>query len=319
MSRRLTIAAAGTASAAAIFVVTAALAAYGSPRLHVSHGSGGVTIDVAQNPADDPTAIARVISPIGTRVAAPPAGATIGGAEAELVETASVTRLTAQGEVRVLGAGLQGAPSACTAGERVVSTWSASLTREGLALELPVYLVVGGDLLLCYPHPRTLERGAKLVGVRLTLTDALGFPTSGTWVSLWVPFRGDAADPSRMVASPAAVSVGSVTLTARTKGSGAVLVGFVRQGSAPRADARVHITGGARASAQRLLGTARTNRGGQFTFRARSGTYFRATAVVPRSSPPGLCFVLEPLLRPTPCVNPTLNGFTVQTPTVRRS
>ena len=44
----------------------------------------------------------------------------------------------------------------------------------------------------------------------------------------------------------------------------------------------------------------------------------RATATVPRASPPGLCFVLEPFLRPIPCVNPTVNGFTVQSGAVRK-
>jgi hypothetical protein len=80
----------------------------------------------------------------------------------------------------------------------------------------------------------------------------------------------------------------------------------------------VRITGGPRPAAQRPLGTATTNRGGQFTFRAKSGTFFRGTASVGRSSPPGICFVLEPFLRPIPCVNPTLNGFSVLSRTVRK-
>jgi hypothetical protein len=28
--------------------------------------------------------------------------------------------------------------------------------------------------------------------------------------------------------------------------------------------------------------------------------------------------VLEPFLRPIPCINPTLNGFSVQTPVLRK-
>jgi hypothetical protein len=133
-----------------------------------------------------------------------------------------------------------------------------------------------------------------------------------------VPYGGTVADTSRIVASPAVVGAGSVTFTARTRGAGAVIVGFVRQAGSPRADARVRITGGSRAAALRELGGAKTNRQGQFTFRAKSGTFFRATAVVPRSSPPGICHVLEPFLRPIPCINPTLNGFSVQSRVLRK-
>jgi hypothetical protein len=80
----------------------------------------------------------------------------------------------------------------------------------------------------------------------------------------------------------------------------------------------VRIVGGPRPSRLTHLGTATTNGGGQFTFRAKSGTYFRATASVGRTSPPGICFVLEPFLRPIPCVNPTLGGFSVQSATLRK-
>jgi hypothetical protein len=97
-----------------------------------------------------------------------------------------------------------------------------------------------------------------------------------------------------------------------------VLVGFVRQAGAPRTRARVRITGGPSAASQRVLGGATTNLRGQFTFRARSGTFFRASTTVPRSSPPGICFVLEPFLRPIPCINPTLNGFAAQSRVIRK-
>lgn len=300
-------------------MVAAALAAYSSPRLEVSQTGNRVTIDVAQNAGDDATAIARIISPIGTAIAGPqPAGTTVGTATASFVATADGNApIAAEGRLQVVGPA-QGAPSGCTAGERVVAVWSLALTGDGLALELPVHVLVGGDLLLCVPHPDQIDRRAKLVGLQLTIDGALDLPSAGTWISIWVPYGGSVADTSRIVASPAVVGSGTVTFTARTRGTGAVLIGFVRQAGAPRADARVRITGGPRAAALRSLGVARTNRQGQFTFRARSGTFFRATAVVPRSSPPGLCFVLEPFLRPIPCINPTLNGFSVQTRVQRK-
>ena len=314
--------AAGTASAAAIFMVTAALAAYSSPRLLVTQTGQKVTLDVAQSPADDATAIARIISPIGTEVAAArPIGSTIGAASAVLVATeAGDERISARGTLRVVGGAPGAAATGCTVGERVLAVWGITLAGDGLTLELPVYALIDGDLLLCLPHPSTQERGAKLVSLELTLDGPLDIPLAGTWISIWVPYgSGEVADTSRVVASPAVVGPGAVTFTARRRGAGALIVGFVRHGRSPRTDARVRITGGPRASSQRLLGRASTTRQGQFTFRAKTGTVFRATATVPRASPPGLCFVLEAFLRPIPCINPTLNGFTVQSGPVRKS
>jgi hypothetical protein len=320
IARRLLIAAAGCASVAAIFMVTTALAAYGSPRLQVTQSGNAVTLDVAQSEGDDATAIARFISPLGTEIAtAQPPGTILGEANAVFVATAAGNaRLTALGTLRVVGPA-QGAPSGCAAGERVVALWNLVLAGDGLALDVPVYLLVGGDLLVCLPHPGSVDRGAKLVELQLTIDGPLDLPAAGTWISIWVPYGSTAvADTSRIVASPAVVGAGSVTFTARAKGAGAVLVGFVRQAGAPRTDARIRITGGPRPSSQRALGTASTNRQGQFTFRAKSGTFFRATATVPRAAPAGLCFVLEPFLRPIPCINPSLNGFTVRSAIVRK-
>jgi hypothetical protein len=313
----------GIGSCAAILTTSGALAAYGSPRLEATQSGNTVTIDVAQNAADDATAILRLISPLGTAIAAPrPAGTQLGTASATFVATAATgAELTAEGVVEVVSAGSV-APSSlsgCAEGERVEGVWSLRLAADGLTASMPLYVLIGGDLLLCVPHPSSLAQGAKLVGLTLTLAAGLELRPAGTWISIWVPYGATEADLSRAVASPAVVGAGTVEFTARAKGAGAVLVGFVRQAGAPRTGARVRITGGARTSARKVLGTATTNRGGQFTFRAKSGTFFRATASVGRSSPPGICFVLEPFLRPIPCVNPTLNGFSVQSPTIRKS
>ena len=313
----------GISSCAAILTTSGAFAAYGSPRLEATQSGNTVTIDVAQNAADDATAILRLISPLGTSIAAPrPAGTQLGTASATFVATAaSGAELTAEGGVEVVSTGPVAPQSlpGCAEGERVEGVWSLRLAANGLTASMPLYLLVGGDLLLCVPHPSSLALGAKLVGLKLTLAAGLELRPAGTWISIWVPYGPTEADLSRAVASPAVVGAGTVEFTARAKGAGAVLVGFVRQAGAPRTGARVRITGGPRASALRVLGTATTNRGGQFTFRAKSGTFFRGTASVGRSSPPGICFVLEPFLRPIPCVNPTLNGFSVQSRTIRKS
>ncbi len=317
MTRRISVAVAGCAAAAAIFWVATALAAYSSPRLHVVQVGDRVTLDVAQSAGDDATAIVRIISPLGTEIAAArPAGTTVGTADASFA-SATDSQIETRGTLRVVGPPT-GAPTDCAVGERVVSVWSLSLSGSGLTVDLPVYLLIGGDLLLCLPAPSTLGSGAKLVGLRLTLDGPLDLPSAGIWISILIPYGGEVADISRAVASPALFGAGTVTFTARANGKGAVLVGFVRQAGSPRTGARVRITGGPRAATQRVLGTATTNLQGQFTFRAKSGTFFRATAIVPRASPPGICFVLEAALRPIPCINPSLNGFSVQSSTIRK-
>jgi hypothetical protein len=311
-----------TGSCAAILTTSGALAAYGSPRLEATQTGSSITIDVAQSAGDDATAILRVISPIGTQIVeSQPVGTRIGSASATFVATASGNaEVTAEGSLVVVRAGPVPAAelTGCAVGERVEGLWSLDLAGAGLTVSVPVYLIVGGDLLLCLPHPSASARGAKLIGLALTLSGPLRLPPAGAWISIWVPYGAAEADLSRAVASPAVIGAGTVTFAARARGAGAVLVGHVRQAGAPRAAAKVRITGGRQRSGLRLLGTATTNGTGQFTFRARAGTFFRATASVGRSSPPGICFVLEPFLRPIPCVNPTLNGFSVQSATVRK-
>ena len=319
---RLLAVALGIGSCAAILTTSGALAAYGSPRIEATQSGNAVTIDFAQNASDDATAIVRIISPLGTVIAdARPVGTELGTASATFVATAAGDgQLTADGRIEVVVAGpvAPASLSDCAEGERVEGVWSLRLAAEGLSLSVPLYVLVGGDLLLCVPHPSSLAQGAKLVALTLTLDAGLELRPAGTWISIWVPYGATEADTSRAVASPAVVGAGTVEFIARARGAGAVLTGIVRQAGAPRATARVRITGGARVSAQRLLGTATTNGVGRFTFRAKTGTFFRATASVGRSSPPGICFVLEPYLRPIPCVNPTLNGFSVQSRTIRK-
>jgi hypothetical protein len=308
-------------SCAAILTTSGALAAYGSPRLQATQSGNAITIDIAQSAGDDPTAIVRIISPLQTEIAeSQPVGTSIGRADAIFVATAvGGGELTAGGTLQVSGNPIgQASLSGCAAGERVEGVWSMHLEGAGLSMSVPVFLLVGGDLLFCLPHPATLAQGAKLIGLRLTVTGALRLRPVGTWISIWVPYGATEADLARAVASPAVVGAGTVTFAARANGAGARIVGHVRQGGAPRAGAKVRIMGGARPSRLRHLGTATTNGTGQFTFRAKSGTFFQATASVGRSSPPGICFVLEPFLRPIPCVNPTLNGFSVQSGTVRK-
>jgi hypothetical protein len=320
--RRLATGVLGLGSCAALLTTSGALAAYDSPRLEATQSGQTITIDIAQSAGDDATALLRIISPIGTQILDPrPVGTAVGTAAATFVATAAGgAEVSTSGslEVAVAGPVPPASLTGCAVGERVEGVWSLRLTGAGLDVMVPVYLIIGGDLLLCFPHPSEAPQGGKLVALTLTLSGSLRIPPGGTWVSIWVPYGVTDPNLSAAVASPAVVGAGSVTFTARTRGGGALLVGHVRQAGAPRAGAKVRIVGGPQRSRLRLLGTATTNGGGQFTFRAKSGIFFRATASVSRSSPPGICFVLEPFLRPIPCVNPTLNGFSVQSATVRK-
>jgi hypothetical protein len=72
-----------------------------------------------------------------------------------------------------------------------------------------------------------------------------------------------------------------VRLTARRAGAGASLVGRVTEGGAGRSDATVTIFGGSVHGKLRSLGRARVAVDGAFTFRAKTGTFFRAKAAAP--------------------------------------
>jgi hypothetical protein len=319
---RLLALALGLGSVAAIITTSGALAAYGSPRIEATQSGNTITIDLEQNASDDATALVRLITLPGSAIPdRRQAGTVIGTASATFVATAAGdSELSAEGRIEVVDPGpiAPASLTGCAVGERVEGVWRLQLTVAGAPVNMPLYVIVGGDLLLCVPHPSELAQGAKLVQLTLRLESALELRPVGTWISIWVPYGSSEPDPSRAVASPALFREGSVTFTARARGAGATLVGIVRQAGAPRTGAKVRITGGPRPSGGRVLGTATTNRGGQFTFRAKTGTFFRATASVGPSSPPGICFVLEPFLRPIPCVNPTLSGFSVQSRTVRK-
>jgi hypothetical protein len=77
----------------------------------------------------------------------------------------------------------------------------------------------------------------------------------------------------------------------------------------------VTIFGGARASGLKRLGKAKVGAGGKFAFKAKAGTFFRATAAAAPGAFPGACTLLT---LPAPCVNPTVNGFAAQSKVIRK-
>ena len=114
---------------------------------------------------------------------------------------------------------------------------------------------------------------------------------------------------------------GAVSVAARRSGArgvGAVVAGRVTQGGQARAGATVSIFGGPRSNRLKRLGTVRTSANGAFTFRARTGVFFRANVAAAAGASPALCTAIGAAIAPIPCVNPTTNGFTAVSRVIRK-
>ena len=161
--------------------------------------------------------------------------------------------------------------------------------------------------------------GAKVYSAELTINGVFSSVASGAWISSWVPYNPGVgtANVAGAVVAPAAIAPGAVTLSAKTSGKGATLTGRVTQGGQPRA-ATVTIFGASKATGLRSVGRARVAANGTFAFRAKIGTFFRARAVAAPGAAPAVCEQLRPLISTVPCVNPTANGFNVQSKVVRK-
>jgi hypothetical protein len=198
------------------------------------------------------------------------------------------------------------------------------LSAAGQQLSLPLFVTsTPVAIAACLPHPSTATFGAKLIQAEFTITGVFSPTTLGAWISIWLPWNADgsAVNEAGTVASPAAIAPGAVTVAARragARGVGALVSGRVTQAGQPRGGASVQIFGGTTRSNVRRLGRVRANANGAFTFRARRGTFFRASAVAAAGAAPPLCTQLAPQISPIPCVNPTVNGFTAQSRIVRK-
>jgi hypothetical protein len=213
-----------------------------------------------------------------------------------------------------------------------------TLGAAGQTLTVPTYLVAttGAQTALgpayiqvCLPPPDVpagspgrATFGAKLYSAELTINGV--FSTArGTWLSMWTPYRPSIGqvNAAGTIAAPAVVANGTVTAAARRtgrRGVGARVTGRVAQGGQARAGAAVTIFGGPRSNRLRRLGRVRTNASGAFTFRSRSGTFFRANVVAAAGAAPAACTALGPAIAPIPCTNATTNGFTAQSRVVRK-
>jgi len=226
--------------------------------------------------------------------------------------------------------------TACIGTVTPLATWVMVLTAAGQTLTVPTYLlpttgatapVGAGLVVICLPPPDVpagtpgrATFGAKVYSAELAINGVFSRVSTGAWVATWVPYTPGAgtANASGVVASPAGLAAGSVSLAARRVRAGATLTGAVTQGGQPRAGATVTIFGGPRAGSVKRLGRVRTAANGRFTFRARTGTFFRADVVAAGGAAPAVCTQIQPIIGGVPCVNPTVNGFAAKSRVVRK-
>jgi len=338
--RRIWTGAAAAAAVAAIVAVPSALAAYTSAKLTVTPTGTGVRIAATGNPDDDPTASVRIFAPTGTSLTTNQAPGTAVGTVRVVARAADLgnAEVPLEGQIVVAAPG-QVSPTdqaACLQGATPLATWILALSAAGQSLPVPAWVVAttGAQTALGPAYIQVCLRppdvpagtpgrqplGAKAYSVQATVNGVFGRVPVGAWISFWTPYRPGVGQVNLAgtIAAPAAVAPGAITLTARRRGArGAVIAGRVTQAGQPRGGAAVTIFGGTRANRLRRLGRVSVGATGAYSFRARAGTFFRASVVAASADAAPLCTQLGPALG-VPCVNPTVNGFTAQTRVVRK-
>jgi len=332
--------AAGLASVAALIAVPAALAAYTSAKLEVRQAGTTATIKVSLDPNDDPTASVRIFAPAGTQLTTSQAPGTVLGPVKAIVKALDLAGadLPLEGQLLVAAPG-QIAPAiqaACLGATAPLASWIMLLQAAGQTLPVPTYLVATSGaqtalgpayIQVCLGPPdvppgtpgRTTF-GAKLYSAELAIGGVFSAVPVGAWVSFWTPYNPGVGtvNAAGTVAAPAAIAPGAVTAAAKTSGKGAVVSGRVTQAGQPRGGAAVSIFGGAKKTGLKRLGRVQVRANGTYSFKAKTGTFFRANAVAASASAGPLCTALAAALAPIPCVNPTTNGFTVQSKVVKK-
>ena len=339
MKRRIWTVATALASVAALVAVPSAFAAYTTAKLEVRRTGTGAVIKATLDPNDDPTASVRIFVPTGTQLTTTQAPGTSLGPVRALVKALDLAGadLPLEGNLVVAAAG-QIAPAtqaACLGAVTPIASWVMVLSAAGQTLPVPAYLVATTGtqaalgpayIQVCLPPPDipigTPGRatfGAKLYSAELTINGVFS-QSAGAWVAFWTPYRPGLGqvNAAGTVASPAAIGAGAVTVAARKAGKGATVSGRVTQSGQARPGAAVAIFGGPKANRLKRLGSVRSSATGAFTFRAKSGIFFRANVTAAAAAAPAVCSALTAAIAPVPCVNPTTNGFTVQSRVIRK-
>jgi len=338
MKGRIWTVAGGLAAVAALIAVPAAMAAYTSPKLEVTQTAAGVVVKASLDPNDDPTASVRIYVPTGTQLTTNQAPGTVLGPVKALVKALDLAGadLPIDGQLVVAAPGQVSAAiqAACVGTVAPIATWVLALSAAGQALNVPAFLVpTSGAVAALTPAyiqiclgppdvpvgtPGRANFGAKLYSADLTIKGVFSPPAVGAWVGVWTPYVPGAGkpNPGGTVASPAAIAPGAVTVAAKRSGLGATVTGSVTQAGQTRGGASVTIFGGPKATGLKRLGKAAVAANGKFAFKARAGTFFRANAVATSAAAEPLCSQLPSF--GVPCVNPTVNGFTVKSKVVRK-
>ena len=339
MRKRISIALAAVAAAVVVpAVVVAASTAYTSPTLKVSQAGTKTVIAASAAVADDATARVAIYVGTPTITASQAPGTAIGSVKAQVSALAlggALLPLTGPIIVAPPGAIPAATQAACTQGVTPTATWLLQLTAAGQTLNVPAYLLptTGPEFALgpaklafCLPPPDIpVEQGgatfgAKFLSAELTVDGVFGPVPTAAWIAFWTPWQAGngQVNAAGTVASPAAIAPGAVTAKAKKKGLGAVVSGAVTQSGQPRSNATVAIWGAKGKAALRRLGAVKAKANGTYTFTPKTGDVFQARVVAASGSAPPLCAALTPALGGIPCVNPTVNGFTVQSKQVRK-
>jgi hypothetical protein len=317
-----------------------ALAAYTSPTLNVTQAGTKTTIAVTQSQTDDATAAASIYAPAGTTATLTQApGTTLGTVKAQVVALAlGGALLPLAGEIKVAPAGAVPAASqqACIQAATPAATWLMVLTAAGQTLNVPMYLITttGAEtafgpvkIVVCLPPPDVpadkggATFGAKLFQAEFSVSGVFSAVPVGAWVTLWTPYVAAVGTPNAAgtVASPAAIAPGSLSVKVAKAGLVRPKVsGTVTQGGTGFGGAKIEIWAGLKRTSLKKVATTTTKANGSYSFTyAKKTAFFRTRTVVPGRAAAPLCAQLQPSL-PVPCVNPTVNGFTAQSPIVKR-
>jgi hypothetical protein len=338
MNSRISYLAAGLASIAAIIAVPAAYGAYTSLKLEVTQTASSVNIKAGGSADDDPTAAVRIFVPTGTQLTTNQApGTSVGNvtAVARVLDLAGAD-VPLSGQILIATPGQFASEQAsCLQGATPLATFLLALSAAGQNVPVPAWLVAttGAQtglgpayIQVCLRPPDVppgtpgrQPLGAKVYRVDATINGVFGTVQSGAWIALWTPYNPGVGtvNAAATIASPAVLAPGAVSLTARKAGRGATLAGRVTQAGAGRS-ATVTIVGGSASGKLKSLGRARVAANGAFTFRARAGTFFRATALAAAGASTAACSQVGPAVAPIPCVNGTVNGFRAQSKVVKK-
>jgi hypothetical protein len=286
----------------ALVAVPAGYAAYTPVKFGVTQAGTTTTIKASVDPTGDPTAMLQIIVPSVTQVTTNQAPGTALGQVRAVVRALDLASadLQLEGKVLVAAPGQVSAAvrEACVATTPVTATWVLALSAGGRELVVPAFFVAWPgpfkNIYVCFSPPDApvgtpgrAPFGAKLSSFEATFTDVFSV-SACIWIGAFSPYTPLVGEVNWFgtVGLHDPKGPGAVNLTARTAGAGASLVGRVTQGGVGLSDATVRIFGGSAPGKLRSLGTARVAFDGAFTFRTRTGTFFRAKVVAAS----GQCF-----------------------------